>query len=213
MAKRHKRNEQFYNQSYRPLQELKVGDSVQIPNKDGKYLRRWTKTGRMVETHGNRQYQVRVDGSSRITLRNRRFPRKIYLVVDGPPQTTPGTSDPSGNPEHPQKQNPDELMDIEQDINVTTPCQPKEIEMEVDDTTDVVGSNTGAYIQPVGPPPLRQPSSRRKQAPRNLFPRILGKSHGFSDSYEDDHVNSSCGNGERGMCRWWLSYLPLQSGQ
>lgn len=182
MAKRHMRNEQFYNQHCRPLQELQVGDSVQIQNQDGKYPRRWTKTGRVVETHGNRQYQVRVDGSGRITLRNRRFLRKIYPVVDGPPHATPGTSDPSTNPGPPQEQTTEEPMDIEWDINVTTPSQPNEIEMEVDDNTDVVGSNTGGYIQPGGPPPLRQPSCRRKQAPRNLSPRIRGKSHGFSDA-------------------------------
>ena len=89
-------------------------------------------------------------------------------------------------------------------------CQPNEIEMEVDDTTDVMGGNTGGYIQPVGLPPLKQPSCRRKQAPRNLSSRIRGKSHGFSDAYKDDHVNSYCGHGsERSMYRWLLSYLPI----
>ena len=70
--------------------------------------------------------------------------------------------------------------------------------MEVDDTTDVVESKTGGYIQPVGPPPLRQPSCRRKQAPTNLSPRIWGKSHGFSDTYKDDHVHSFRGHGGDG---------------
>ena len=31
----------------------------------------------MVETHGHRQYSVRVEGSRRVTLRNRKFLRKV----------------------------------------------------------------------------------------------------------------------------------------
>ena len=85
-------------------------------------------------------------------------------------------------------------MDIEQDINVITPSQPNEIEMEVDNTTDVVGSNTRGYIQPIGLSLLRQHSCRRKQAQRNLSPWIQGKSHGFSDAYKDDHINSFHGH-------------------
>ena len=106
----------------------------------------------------------------------------------------------STNYEPPQEQTPGEAMDTERDIIVKTPSQRNEIKMEVDDTTDVAGSNTRGYIQPVGPQLLRQPSCHRKQAPRNLFPRIQWKSHGFSDAYEDDHVNSSYGHGREGAC-------------
>ena len=54
MAKRHMQNEQFYNKHGRPLWELQVGDFVHIQNQDGYYPHRWTKTGRVVETCGNR---------------------------------------------------------------------------------------------------------------------------------------------------------------
>lgn len=84
MARRHMRNEQFYNQHCSPLQELQVGDSVQIQNQDGIYPRWWTKTGRVVEKHDNRQYQVRVDGSGRTTLHNRWFLRKILTSGEQP---------------------------------------------------------------------------------------------------------------------------------
>ena len=200
MAQRHKRNEQFSNQHCRPLQELHVGESIQIQNQDGKYLRRWTKTERVVEKRGNRQYQVQVDGSGQITLHNWWFLCKIYSVVNGPPHATPGTSNLSTNPVPPQKQTLVEPMDIKRNINVTTPTQPNEIEMQVVDTKDVVGSNTGEYIQPVCPLPLRQPSCRRKQASRNLSPRKRRKSYGFSDASKNDHVNSSRGQGWGGAC-------------
>ena len=129
MAKRHMRNEQFYNQHCRPLQELQVGDFVRIQNQDGNHPRRWTKTGGVVETHGNRQYQVRVDGSNRVTLRNRRFLRKIHPVVDGPHHTKPETSNPPISPEPPQAKLPEEAMEVERHVSVELPSEHEE-EME-----------------------------------------------------------------------------------
>eukprot|EP00112_Aurelia_sp_Birch-Aquarium-sp1_P001604 Seg1173.18 transcript_id=Seg1173.18/GoldUCD/mRNA.D3Y31 product="putative protein K02A2.6" protein_id=Seg1173.18/GoldUCD/D3Y31 len=85
MAKRHVRNAEHYNTHTRPLQPLLVGDSVLIQNQMGNHPKRWEKTGRVVEALDNRQYRIKVDGSNRITLRNRRFLRKIMPVADSPP--------------------------------------------------------------------------------------------------------------------------------
>ena len=86
MAKRHMRNEQFYNRGTKQLSELNIGDSVQVQNQHGSLPRRWHTTGRVVEKLDHQQYRVRVDGSNRMTLRNRRFLRKILPVVDVPSQ-------------------------------------------------------------------------------------------------------------------------------
>ena len=61
----------------RPLAPLKVGDSVFIQNQEGNYPRRWDKRGQVVEVKGYDQYIVRVDGSRRLTRRNRKFLRKF----------------------------------------------------------------------------------------------------------------------------------------
>ena len=55
------------------LQPLSVGDRVYIQNQAGRYATKWDKTGQIVETHQNDQYVVKVDGSGRLTLRNRKF--------------------------------------------------------------------------------------------------------------------------------------------
>ena len=52
-----------------------IGDSVSIQNQTGPL--KWMNTGTIVETLPHRQYRVLVDGSRRVTLRNRRFLRKI----------------------------------------------------------------------------------------------------------------------------------------
>lgn len=171
MAKRHMRNEQYYNQHCRPLRELQVGDYVQIQNQDGNHPRRWTKTGRIVETQGYRQYQVRVDGSNRVTLRNRRFLHRIHPVVDGPRNIRQEIPNPPINVETPQAQPPEEAMEVEQHADTESPSEHEE-EMEVEDTT---GGDTQKY----SPPPLREPSSRRTRAPRGLSPQMRGKSHEY----------------------------------
>ena len=55
------------------LQPLKLGTHVVIQTKQAgnKYL--WNKTGKIVEVLPHRQYLIRVDGSGRITRRNRKF--------------------------------------------------------------------------------------------------------------------------------------------
>ena len=60
----------------RKLPALVLGDNVLIQNQSGNHPRRWDKHGVVVEVLGFDQYQVRVEGSRRLTLRNRMFLRK-----------------------------------------------------------------------------------------------------------------------------------------
>ena len=61
----------------RDLPNLAPGDCVQIQNGQGPHANKWDRTGRVVESLPYNQYLVRVDGSRRITRRNRRALRKI----------------------------------------------------------------------------------------------------------------------------------------
>ena len=61
----------------RELIPLSVGDSVQVQNQVGNRPRRWYATGTIVECLPHRQYRVVLDGSRRVTLRNRKFLRLI----------------------------------------------------------------------------------------------------------------------------------------
>merc|ERR1712082_168597 len=63
------------------LQDLKVGDMVQIQNQRGNNPRRWNKSGKVVEKLDHDQYLVKVDGGGRITRRNRRFLKKIISTL------------------------------------------------------------------------------------------------------------------------------------
>ena len=71
------------------LKPLCVGDSVQIQNQSGNHPNKWFSTGVIAEVLPNRQYQVVVDGSRRISLRNRRFLKKILPISRNEIDLTP----------------------------------------------------------------------------------------------------------------------------
>ena len=84
-----------YNHTVHSLRPLQSGDAVLL-QRNG---RQWDTTGRVVEALPNRQYQIRVDGSGRITLRNRRFLRKLERPTS--PKPIPSVI-PSASPPAPQ---------------------------------------------------------------------------------------------------------------
>ena len=65
----------------RPLPPLKVGDHFRIQNQVGANPRKWDRTGTVIEVKQFDQYGVKVDGSGRVTLRNRKFLRRFIPVM------------------------------------------------------------------------------------------------------------------------------------
>ena len=83
-----------YNRTAHALSLLRKRDtvSIQTPNSH-----RWDIAGRIVETLPNRQYRIRVAGTGRITLRNRRFLRKLKIpIIESPiPSALPLSPEPT----------------------------------------------------------------------------------------------------------------------
>ena len=59
------------------LKDLPIGALVAIQNQSGWYPTKWYKTGVVLEVRPHEQIVVKVDGSRRLTLRNRRFVREL----------------------------------------------------------------------------------------------------------------------------------------
>lgn len=66
------------------LSPLQCGDQVLIQNQTGRHPTKWDKSGTIVEVHQYHKYSVRVDGSGRLTTRNRRYLRKYNPFPAGP---------------------------------------------------------------------------------------------------------------------------------
>jgi len=78
------RDAERWSEHTRRLPPLQVGDQVRIQNQIGPHPTKWDKTGTVVEVRQFDQYVLRVDGSGRVTLRNRKFLRRFTPF--GPPR-------------------------------------------------------------------------------------------------------------------------------
>lgn len=88
LRNRHMREMEKWSEHTIRLPPLSVGDRVRIQNQVGPYPKKWDKTGLVTEVRQFDQYVIRVDGSGRVTLRNRKFLRKYIPVHSAPPKTT-----------------------------------------------------------------------------------------------------------------------------
>ena len=79
LRQQHSAGTSRYNTFTKDLRPLSVGDKVIVQDHRGK--RRWTLTGVIVE-HCNRRYTIRMDGSARIIVRNRKFIKPASSCTD-----------------------------------------------------------------------------------------------------------------------------------
>ena len=87
LRNRHMREAEKWSEHTKRLPPLKVGDQVRIQNQVGPHPKKWDNTGVIIEVRQFDQYVVKVDGSGRVTLRNRKFLRK-YIPVQPRGATT-----------------------------------------------------------------------------------------------------------------------------
>ena len=85
LRNRHMRAAERLSEHTRVLPPLAVDDTVRIQNQTGPHPSKCDKTGMVVEVRQFDQYVVRVDGSGRVTLRNRKFLRKYTPVISRTP--------------------------------------------------------------------------------------------------------------------------------
>lgn len=81
LRNRHMRDHERWSEHSKRLPPLAVGDAVRLQNQVGRHPKKWDKTGQVVEVRQHHQYVIRIDGSGRMTLRNRQFLRKYTPVM------------------------------------------------------------------------------------------------------------------------------------
>ena len=77
------------------LMPLKMGDLVSVQNQHGNKPLRWNHTGTVVEVGDFDKYMIKMDGSGRLTTRNRRALRPIQCYKRTISWSTPTTASPA----------------------------------------------------------------------------------------------------------------------
>ena len=95
MRKRIMRGTEKWTEHTRDLPALYPGTRVLIQNQygAGKISKKWDKSGLVLEDLGYNKYRVKVDGSGRVTDRNRQFLKQFTPVTPRMPGPTPNTVD------------------------------------------------------------------------------------------------------------------------
>ena len=92
MARRHITRGKELNEHTKELTPLKMGDLVSVQNQHGNTPLRWNNTGTVVEVGDFDKYTIKMDGSGRLTNRNRRALRPIQCYRRTISQPTPTTT-------------------------------------------------------------------------------------------------------------------------
>merc|ERR1712218_276333 len=96
MKTRFSRGLERWSEHSRNLPPLSLGQRVLVQNQHGagKTAQRWDRSGTVIEDLGHNKYRIRVDGSGRVTDRNRQFLRKFSSVTPTEPGPSPTSQPP-----------------------------------------------------------------------------------------------------------------------
>ena len=159
----------------RPLRPLTIGERVFLQNQKGASPIKWDRSGTVVEAPGHDQYRVKVDGSGRLTLRNRRFLRaytpatpSTKLPLAEPPLPTSST-DQQNSTSHLFTTVP--LPPPENTPGQTLPCNTPVANPTPIDSLDPPDQGLPSDLPPVAPhipltPILQPPPSSQSTRPR-----------------------------------------------
>merc|ERR1719186_2375160 len=79
MAKRHVKTTEALSKGSKQLSPLIEGDTVSIQGQSGNTPKMWSKTGKVLEALGYDSYLIKVDGTQRVTKRNRQFLSRLEI--------------------------------------------------------------------------------------------------------------------------------------
>ena len=88
LRNRHMREAECWTEHTKRLPPLVVGNHVRIQNQTGPSTLEWDKSGVLIKVRQFDLYVIRVEGSGRVTLRNKKFLRKYLPVISPPPTQT-----------------------------------------------------------------------------------------------------------------------------
>ena len=185
LRNRYHRTSESLKEHSRPLPPLSAGDWCYIQNQTGNHPNRWDRSGVIVDVLGHDSYLVKVDGSGRLTKRNRRFLRQFVRASPflsysrskpmlPPVDPTLAEGDHQINDTHPPIEHSDNTP-----LSVVTPCiaplppSPQPEPMSENHSSHELSLPDPNINQPARPEPsINQPArpQRTSRAPRRYEP-------------------------------------------
>ena len=158
------RTSEALNEHARTLRPLKPGDKCFVQNQTGNAAKKWDRTGTVTETLGHDQYVIKIDGSGRVTKRNRRFLR-AFTPATSRMGCEPFTAPPPHRAEHDVPLPVDPVPDPQ--TTAATRSPPPFPTYPVDDGLTDAGPelSPGAHSLPSGPDDR---AAERRKVPRAL---------------------------------------------
>ena len=93
----------------------------------GKASKRWDRTGLVLDDLGHNKYRIKVDGSGRVTDRNRQFLRQFTPVTQAQPGPRPDYHQPVVQPEPLDENPPEQAPSYPEPSPVVTQEQPQPV--------------------------------------------------------------------------------------
>ena len=213
LAKRAVSNMERLTVGTRELPPLSVGDSVLVQNQIGNHPSKWDITGVVVEIKEFDQYVLKIDGSGRLTLRNRKFLRKItpYQLTKhfkSSVPLTPSQESPQPTAHQPQAEVPEEIRPpVHDPEETTTPVTgPTSEPPETPTETPLAAS----------PSPSPQAEPRRSTRVKKETDRLVDKMRFGGKTYDDTSTSSidhslrhCCPSGGGGI----TEHAPVRTGE
>ena len=155
---RHMRHQERWSEHTRTLPPLQIGDRVRIQNQTGPHPNKWDRTGIIIEVRQFHQYLIRIDGSGRQTLRNRKFLRK-FVPMYQPPQRRSILQDITYLPPNPPSNHDDTANSPPALDPIPTPPEPPHSRKDQTPPATPARSDTGVGTPPPSPTTLPQSTS------------------------------------------------------
>ena len=167
LRNRHMRDAERWTEHTKRLPPLRIGDHVRLQNQTGPHPTKWDKTGKVIEVRQFDQYVIRVDGSGRMTLRNRKFLRKFAPVQAIPTTRTistdlPLVSTPGSGTDPPALANNSDRL--ESPTGDTLP-EPAPVQCDTRDTSPDVPQSDVVSPPELSAEPHRSPSALSPEDP------------------------------------------------
>lgn len=163
------RSTESLNEHARPLPPLKAGERCFVQNQTGNHPKKWDRTGTIVEQGHHNQYLIKIDGSGRLTKRNRQFIR-TFKPASATIEAAPSAGDHSpkestiseGNPIEKQP-NPVETETFPTGFSCTPSHTAPQQEVPTENiTVEPTYTEVSVPLPPASPEPLEPPREGNK---------------------------------------------------